>query len=165
MDLAKPLNQAPHHGEGNPGLVQQKVLQLLGTDPQSIEAVGGLHRSRAPPSGEDAHLPEELALLHDVEPGTHVDPCGAPKHDEEGGTYVIPGHGRICDEFDVLEYRDMVTIIRDRVQDMIGRGITLQQVKSAGPTMDYDGLYGATSGSWTTDRFVEAVYRSLSRKQ
>lgn len=84
-----------------------------------------------------------------------------PAHHEEGGTYVIPGHGRICDEFDVLEYRDMVTIIRDRIQALIGKGMTLEQVKAAKPTRDYDPEYGATTGPWTTDMFVEAAYKSL----
>jgi glyoxylase-like metal-dependent hydrolase (beta-lactamase superfamily II) len=72
-----------------------------------------------------------------------------PAHHEEGGTYIIPGHGRVCDEFDVLEYRDMVTIIRDRVQALIKKGKTLEQVKAAKPTADWDPRYG--SG----DRFVE----------
>jgi cyclase len=85
-----------------------------------------------------------------------------PAHHEEGGTYIVPGHGRICDEFDLLEYRDMVTIIRDRVEAMIGKKMTLAQVKAARPTLDYDPRYGATSGPWTTDMFVEAVYRSLA---
>jgi glyoxylase-like metal-dependent hydrolase (beta-lactamase superfamily II) len=85
-----------------------------------------------------------------------------PAHHEEGGTYVVPGHGRIADEFDVLEYRDMVTIVRDRIQSMIAKKMTLEQVKAARPTLDYDSRYGATTGAWTTDMFVEAVYRSLS---
>ena len=84
-----------------------------------------------------------------------------PKHDEEGGTYVIPGHGRLCDEWEVVEYRDMVTIIRDRIQAMLKKGATLEQVKASHPTADYDDRYGATSGFWTTDMFVEAVYKSL----
>jgi len=86
-----------------------------------------------------------------------------PAHHEEGGTYVIPGHGRLCDEFDVLEYRDMVTIVRDRIQAMIRKGMTLEQVQAARPTLDYDPRYGATSGSWTTAMFVEAAYRSLKK--
>jgi glyoxylase-like metal-dependent hydrolase (beta-lactamase superfamily II) len=86
-----------------------------------------------------------------------------PAHHEEGGTYVIPGHGRLCDEFDVLEYRDMVTIIGARIQAMILRGMTLEQVEAARPTLDYDPRYGATSGPWTTAMFVEAVYRSLKK--
>lgn len=88
-----------------------------------------------------------------------------PAHHEEGGTYVIPGHGRICDEFDVVEYRDMLTIFRDRIQAMIKKGLTLEQVKAARPTMDYDPEYGATTGAWTTDMFVEAAYKSLMQKQ
>jgi glyoxylase-like metal-dependent hydrolase (beta-lactamase superfamily II) len=84
-----------------------------------------------------------------------------PTRAEEGGTMVIPGHGRICDEADVVEYRDMLTIIRDRLQAMIKKGMTIEQIKAARPTLDYDPLYGATSGAWTTDMFVEAAYKSL----
>jgi len=84
-----------------------------------------------------------------------------PVYGQEGGTLVIPGHGRLCDLGDVLNYREMATIIRDRVQDMIKKGMTLEQVKAAKPTFDYDPLYGATTGFWTTDRFVEAVYQTL----
>src|SRR5262249_26432650 len=79
-----------------------------------------------------------------------------PAEKQEGGTMVIPGHGRLCDEADVVEYRDMVTVIRDRIQDMIKKGMTLEQVKAAKPTRDYDPLYGSTTGLWTTDMFVEA---------
>ena len=84
-----------------------------------------------------------------------------PAEKQEGGTMVIPGHGRLCDEHDVFEYRNMVTIIRDRIQDMIQKDMTLDQVKAARPTLDYDPRYGNTAGFWTTDMFVEAVYRSL----
>ena len=87
-----------------------------------------------------------------------------PADEQEGGTMVIPGHGRLCDVADVVFYQEMVTIIRDRVQDMIKKGMTLEQVKAARPTRDYDPRYGATSGIWTTDMFVEAVYKSLSPK-
>ena len=88
-----------------------------------------------------------------------------PAEKQEGGTMVIPGHGRLCDEADVVEYRDMVTIIRDRIQDMIKKGMTLEQVKAAKPTRDYDPIYGSTTGFWTTDMFVEAAYKSLSTKK
>jgi glyoxylase-like metal-dependent hydrolase (beta-lactamase superfamily II) len=81
-----------------------------------------------------------------------------PEHHEEGGTLIIPGRGRISDEFDVLEYRDMVTILRDRIQDMIKKGMTLAQVMAARTTRDYDPQYGANA-----DAFVETVYQSLSR--
>jgi cyclase len=86
-----------------------------------------------------------------------------PKDWQEGGTMVIPGHGRICDEADVVEYRDMVTIIRDRIQDSIKKGMTLDQVKAARPTLEYDSRYGSDSGPWTTSMFIEAVYRNLSQ--
>jgi hypothetical protein len=82
----------------------------------------------------------------------------------EGGTLVIPGHGRISDSADVAYYRDMVTIIHDRVQEMKAKGMTLAQVKAARPTADYDPRYGATSGEWTTDMFVEAVYATVGGK-
>lgn len=84
-----------------------------------------------------------------------------PEKYQEGGTYVVPGHGRLCDEADVVEYRDMVTIIRDRIADAIKKGQSLDQVKADRLTRDYDTRYGATTGIWTTDMFVEAVYNSL----
>jgi cyclase len=87
-----------------------------------------------------------------------------PSGKEEGGTMVVPGSGRLCDEADIAYYRDMVTIIRDRIQDMKQRGLTLEQVKSARPTSDYDPRWGAESGPWTTGMFVEAVYKSLGNK-
>ena len=83
----------------------------------------------------------------------------------QGGTMIIPGHGRLCDMSDVAYYRDMLTIIRDRMQDMIKKGMTLEQVKAAKLTFPYDGRYGSTSGPWTTDMFVDAVYRTLSAKK
>jgi glyoxylase-like metal-dependent hydrolase (beta-lactamase superfamily II) len=91
----------------------------------------------------------------------HILDLTIAKQESEGGTYVIPGHGRICDQFDVLEYRDMVTIIRDRVQAMIKKNKTLDEIRASRPTEDYDGRYGASTGPWTTDKFIEAVYKSL----
>jgi cyclase len=88
-----------------------------------------------------------------------------PQHQEEGGTYVIPGHGRIVDRFEVVEYRDMVTIVRDRIQAAIKKGMTLDQVKAANLTLDYDFRYGAATGLGTRDRFVESVYKSLTAKR
>jgi cyclase len=88
-----------------------------------------------------------------------------PKDKEEGGTYVVPGHGRLADEADVVEFRDMVTIVRDRIQDLVAKGKTLAEVKAAKPTADYDGRYGATTGSSTTDMFIDAIYRELVSKR
>jgi glyoxylase-like metal-dependent hydrolase (beta-lactamase superfamily II) len=84
-----------------------------------------------------------------------------PADKQEGGTQIIPGHGRLSDEADVFEFRNMLTIIRDRIQDMVQKGMTLQQIMAAKPTEDYDPRYGVTTGPWTTDMFIEAVYRSL----
>ena len=85
-----------------------------------------------------------------------------PVYGQEGGTLVIPGHGRLSDMGDVINCREMTIIIRDRVQDMIKKGMTLEQVKAARPTRDYDPLYGSVPG-WTADMFVEAVYKSLKK--
>jgi len=83
---------------------------------------------------------------------------------QEGGTVVVPGRGRLGDETDVANYRDMVTIVRDRVRAMASKGMSLEQVTRARPTADYDGLYGGRS-EWTSDMFVEAVYRDLSGRR
>ena len=87
-----------------------------------------------------------------------------PGENQEGGTVVIPGRGRLSDETDVANYRDMVTIIRDRIQAMVGRGLTLEQVQQAKPTSDYDGLFERRS-DWTSEMFVGAIYRDLKRSK
>ena len=91
----------------------------------------------------------EIAALN------HILHLTVPEKLQEGGTQVVPGHGRICDEADVVEYRDMVTIIRDRVRDAIKRDLNLAQVKSEKLSLDYDTRYGPG------DAFVESVYKSL----
>jgi glyoxylase-like metal-dependent hydrolase (beta-lactamase superfamily II) len=86
-----------------------------------------------------------------------------PKHNQEGGTMVIPGYGRIGDEHDVLEYRDMVTIIRDRVQAAIDKGMTLAQLKAMTPTATYEyELRFDRDPAWTAEMFVEAIHGNLS---
>ena len=97
-----------------------------------------------------------------IEGLNHIIDLSVPEFRSEGGTIIIPAYGRISDIADVAYYRDMVTILRDRIQDMVKKGMTLDQVKAAKPTADYDGRYGATSGPWTTDMFIEAAYTSLS---
>jgi glyoxylase-like metal-dependent hydrolase (beta-lactamase superfamily II) len=86
----------------------------------------------------------------------------APMTWHEDRTIIVPGHGRICDQGDVVEYRDMLVIIRDRVQDLIQKGNSLEQVKKADPTNGYNKQYGPTSGPWTTDMFVTAVHKTLT---
>jgi glyoxylase-like metal-dependent hydrolase (beta-lactamase superfamily II) len=92
---------------------------------------------------------------------THIIALTIPGNKQEGGTLVVPGRGRPGDEAEVVEYRDMLTIIRDRIRDMAAKGMTLEQIKAAKPTFDYDGRYGATSGPWTTDMFINAVYEGV----
>ena len=95
----------------------------------------------------------------------HILDLAVPEYRSQGGTWIIPGHGRLSDTADVASYRNMMVMIRDRVQDMVKKGMTLEQVKAAHPTMDFDGRYGSSTGSWTTDMFVEAVYRSIKEKK
>ena len=85
-----------------------------------------------------------------------------PVYGQEGGTMIVPGHGRLCDFGDLLNYREMTTIIRDRIQADIKKGMTLEQVKAAKPTFDYDPLYGKNP-IWSPDMFVEAVYKTLKK--
>ena len=80
-------------------------------------------------------------------------------------TLLVPGHGHVYDKLDLLEYRDAVTIVRDRVQDLIDEGKTLAQVKAANPTLGYRSQYGTDSGPWTTDMFVEVIYSELAAKK
>ncbi len=83
----------------------------------------------------------------------------------EERTHVVPGHGFVADYGDVVEYRNVVTIVRDRIADMIGKGMTLEQVKAADPTKGFRARYGSDKGRWTTDMFVEAVFNGLSRRK
>lgn len=118
----------------------------------------------------DVFTPDRYPMI-DVERGgsiagllegiNHILELAVPELNEEGGTMIIPGHGRLCDESDVSDYRDMVTIIRDRIQALVKKGMTVEQVKAAKPTQDYDGIYARPSQ--TGDMVVEAVYRSLTK--
>ncbi len=84
-----------------------------------------------------------------------------PQVQRPGGTVVIPGRGELCVPSDLLAYRDMVTIVRDRVKALVDRGASLAQVQKSDPTRGFDTRYGKTSGSWTTEDFIAAVYQSL----
>jgi glyoxylase-like metal-dependent hydrolase (beta-lactamase superfamily II) len=82
----------------------------------------------------------------------------------EDRTFLVPGHGHVYDKLDLLEYRDAMTVVRDRVQDLIDQGRTLAQVKAANPTLGYRSQYGTDAGPWTTDMFVEVIYNELVAK-
>lgn len=92
----------------------------------------------------------------------HILELTVPAKTQEGGTYVVPGHGRICDEADVVEYRDMVVIVAERIADMIGRGLSLRQVQRERPTRDYDTEFVNAESFVTAEQFVAAVYASLT---
>jgi cyclase len=94
---------------------------------------------------------------------TEILALAVPEAFAEGGTRMIPGHGRVAEETDVAEFRDMVVIIRDRVQDLIKRGMTWDQIKASRPSRDYDTEYGSNPADG--DRFVESIYRSLTQAQ
>jgi cyclase len=93
----------------------------------------------------------------------HILDLAVAEYRSQGGTWIIPGHGRLSDVADVASYRNMVVMVRDRVQDMVKSKMTLAQIKTARPTVDFDGRYGATTGPWTTDMFLEAIYRNLTQ--
>jgi len=95
----------------------------------------------------------------------HILDLAVAEYRGQGGTWVIPSHGRLSDLADVASYRNMLVMIRDRVQDSIKKGMSLEQVKAARPTMDFDGRYGSNTGTWTTAMFVEAVYKSLKENK
>lgn len=86
-----------------------------------------------------------------------------PVYGQDGGTLVVPGHGRLAGLGDVMDYREMAIVIHDRLREMIDSGMTLEQVEAAQPSKDYDPVYGSTTGFWTTEKFIEAAYMSLSK--
>jgi cyclase len=88
----------------------------------------------------------------------------APLNFHEDRTFVVPAYGRVMDQADVVEYRDMVVVIRDRVQDLIKKGMTLEQIRKADPAKGYRKQYGPDTGRWTNDMFITAIYRSLTAK-
>lgn len=91
----------------------------------------------------------------------HILFLAVPAKTQEGGTYIVPGHGRICDEADVVEYRDMVVIVAERIRNMIDRGMSLREIQRARPTLDYDTEFVNESSFVTAESFVAAVYQSL----
>jgi len=85
-----------------------------------------------------------------------------PEYGQDGGTLVIPGHGRLSDIGDVINWREMLTIVRDRIVDMKDRGMSLEDVLAARPTRDYDPRW-AGEGIFSTENFITAVYMTLDQ--
>ena len=149
------------------------------------EAIELLHRPAAHTDGDlmvffrrsdviaagDIYTPDRFPMIDLARGGTvqgvldglnQIIDITVPRFNQMGGTLVVPGHGRISNESDVVEYRDMATIVRDRIQLMISKNMTLEQVRAANPVRDYEGIYDRTP-AWTKAMFIEAVYRDLSK--
>jgi glyoxylase-like metal-dependent hydrolase (beta-lactamase superfamily II) len=88
----------------------------------------------------------------------------APSNQAEGGTLIVPGHGRLCDQTDVVLYKNMITMIRNTVQYYKNQGKTLEQVLTLKPSEGYDQRWGGAGGRWTTRDFITAVYNTLPAK-
>src|SRR3984885_6393737 len=184
------LNRLTATVPGEPPFPEQGLpIDEYGTPTKNLhfngEAIILYHEPNAHPDGDsvvlfrgsdvistgDIFTPDGYPFL-DIEHGgsvqgeilalNHILQLAVPAKTQEGGTYVIPGHGRICDDADVVEFRDMVVIVRDRIRSMVQKNMTLDQVKAAKPTRDYDTEYVTGASFVTADRFVEAVYKSLS---
>src|SRR6185437_14660512 len=106
-------------------------------------------------TGRGGSIDGELVALN------HIIDMSVPEDKQEGGTVIIPGHGRLGDQSDVVHYKNVVTIIRNRIQFYKNQGKTLEQVLAIKPTWDYDQRWGHDSGPWTTRQFVTAVYQTL----
>lgn len=141
------LLHAPGHTGGD------SFVMLRRSD---VIAAGDIYNPDRYPHIDLAHGGSIQGVLDSL---NHLIRLTIPEFNEEGGTFVVPGHGRLSDEGDVADYRDMVTFIRDRVQALVGKKMTLAQVKAARPTYDYDARYGEKAG----DAFVEQIYLSLTQ--
>jgi glyoxylase-like metal-dependent hydrolase (beta-lactamase superfamily II) len=124
-----------------------------------VMSVGDLYSSTAYPMIDRAaggSVKGYIAALNKI-----ID-LAVPAADHQGGTMIVPGSGRLSDEFDVVEYRDMLVMVRDRIAALMQAGKSLAQIQAQRPTFDFDARYGAESGAWTTEMFVEAIYLDLA---
>ena len=88
-----------------------------------------------------------------------------PDKQGKGGTALIPGHGRVMHQPELVAYRDMSVTIRDRIQAMVNQGRTLEQVKSLQPMKEYEPVYGGNGGVSSTEFVLEEIYKDLSGKK
>lgn len=93
----------------------------------------------------------------------HVLDLAVPQFNQSGGTRIIPGHGWLCTESDVVDLRDMATIARDRVRHLLEKKLTLREVQAARPLADFAPVYGEGTADRATEAFVEAVYSDLQK--
>jgi glyoxylase-like metal-dependent hydrolase (beta-lactamase superfamily II) len=145
------ISEAPAHTDGD------AIVFFRGSN---VISTGEIFRTTGYPVID---LARGGSIQGEIRALNHIIDLAVPDMLQEGGTMIIPGHGRLCDESDIVDYRDMVTIVRDRVADQIKKGKSLEQVKAAKLTLDYDGRF--SQPSWTGDMFVEAIYKSLKQDQ
>lgn len=143
------LHQPNAHSNGD------SLVVFRGSD---VIAAGDIYSTVSYPVIDTAHGGTIDGVINGL---NRILDLSVPEFRTEGGTLVVPGHGRISDAADVAYYRDMVVMIRDRIKSMIDREMTLDEVKAARPTADWEPRYGAQSGAWTTDAFITAAYNSL----
>jgi glyoxylase-like metal-dependent hydrolase (beta-lactamase superfamily II) len=143
------IHQPSAHGNGD------SLVYFRGSD---VIAAGDIYSTESYPVIDTAHGGTIDGVINGL---NRILDMSVAEFRTEGGTLVVPGHGRISDAADVAYYRDMVVMIRDRIKSMIDREMTLDEVKAAKPTADWDPRYGSQSGSWTTDDFITATYNSL----
>ena len=141
------LHQPAAHTDGD------TVVYFRGSD---VVAAGRVYSTTSYPVIDRARGGSAQGVIDAL---TRILDITIPEFNQQGGTLVVPAHGYIANESDVVEYRNMVAIVRDRIQAMAKAGMSLDAVTAARPTIDYDALYGADTGAWTTDAFIEAVYR------
>lgn len=145
------IHQPSAHSDGD------LIVYFRGSD---VIATGDIFRKNGYPTVD---LQQGGNMLGIIDGLNRIIDIAIPEAKQEGGTVIIGGTGRICDEADVAEYRNMVTIVRDRVEDLIKKGQSLDQIKAARPTLDYDAQYASARGFGTTDSFVTAMYQSLTK--
>jgi glyoxylase-like metal-dependent hydrolase (beta-lactamase superfamily II) len=156
----EPTRDFPYNGEAvmlyHGGAASSDADTMVFFRRSDVLVAGDLFSTTSYPSIDLANggsVNGSIAALNQI-----LDMAVPSKYLAEGGTLIIPGHGRVCDESDVVEYRDMLVIVSSRVRDMVERGLTLDQVKAARPTLDYDGRYATPTGLTSTAGFVEAMY-------
>lgn len=116
--------------------------------------------SRYPSYDPEGSIDGMIAGLNHI-----IDMIQPPDKVGQGGTIIIPGHGHMTRQPELVAYRDMSVTIRDRIQGMVGKGMTLEQVKAAQPVKEYEPVYGGNAGVSSTDFVIEEIYKEFSRKK
>jgi glyoxylase-like metal-dependent hydrolase (beta-lactamase superfamily II) len=150
------IYQAAAHSDGD------SIVLFRGSDVFVVGDIMDLRRFPVIDPAEGGSIQGSIAALNRV---LDLSIESVPFPHQDGGTLIIPGHGRIATWTDLVEYRDMLTIIRDRIADGVNKGRTLTQVLAADPTQGYRRRFGADSGDWTTAMFVTAIYHELESKR